>query len=108
MKFKLKHAKFNKIFKTLPIKDGKCPAGFATVQGQCIKIQSKYRRYAGLFEPSLVLQIKLDGKTPNRFTSIRFNEDNIVLTTQDGASHQFGLAANEKIGSQYVMQRTVK
>jgi hypothetical protein len=108
MKFKLKRISFKALFDSVPLKDGVCADGYVPVGDpvvdECLKVVKKNRRYVGLFEPARMLAIKRHGQELTRFTQVTFTNDKVELTTRAGVSRHYALMANDKIGSQYIMQ----
>lgn len=110
MKFKLKRIAFKDLFDSLPPQEGSCAAAYTLVKtpfsDECLKPVKKNRRYAGLFEPSRTLALKLQGGEPSRFSKVTFTPGKVELTTRAGDTLHYPLTANESLGSQYIIQGT--
>ena len=110
MKFKLKKISFDKLFDTSELKEGSCASGFnhvVTIYGEeCLKQKKKNRKYTGLFEPVRTLAISRQTHPQVKLTDVKYNQDNnqLELTSADGASMKFSLGHNGKLGSRYVIE----
>jgi len=114
MKFKLKKMRFDSLFDKESVSKNACKAGFtltSTVYGdECLKLNKRNQRYAGLFEPVRTMAMLRKGRAANRFDEVVFDGDKGVVSLQvDGGPSLRVVSGNdEEIGSSYVIREVLK
>lgn len=110
MKFKLKQvSSFDKLYDRKPLADGKCQAGFTLANGvygnECLKLNKRNAKYAGIFEPARMLAMKRNGRPLTVFSNVVFSKDKsqVTLTSKDGTSASHHLGHVEDMSSTFVI-----
>ena len=110
MKFKLRKMAFNKLFKVGEVKDKQCEKPYEyikTIYGEeCLKINKKNRKYAGLFEPIRLAALKKAPPFESGLLGMRFDPDSQRIFFQKGDQSEFSvtLGQDSQFDSQYVIR----
>jgi len=110
VKFKLKKAKFSSIFKSAKPKNGKCKKKYTYVNTQfgeeCLKIQRKYKKYIGYFEPIRTKAIKGIPEFVGKDSNMHFNSKDkyISFKQNDQAELTLQLDQDSKLKSQFILK----
>lgn len=110
MKFRLKKADYEAIFERAVANNQHCEHGFQYVESiygeECLKLKSKNKKYAGLFEPIRSAAMKGVNKLSNGISEIIFSPDSmaLVFNKNDGSNISFSVSANSQLDSQYIIQ----
>jgi hypothetical protein len=111
IKLKLKKKlEFGAIFKSKKPKNGDCAKGFSSIQTvyghECLKVNSRFTKYAGAFEPIRYAAIK--GAIPfiKNVSLISHNTDSKILEFKhnDSVQYQYQLTTDTTIGSEYIIK----
>lgn len=116
-KFKLKRAKFKTFFDIQDPKSTVCTTGFKLVKtefgAECLKLKSKNKKYAGIFEPQRVAALKgikpfgFPSSTDSSALEMGFNQDSKVIyfASQQGAKYEYAVTENTTLNSSYAMEQ---
>ena len=113
MKFKLKKMNFKSLFSSRKPDNGACSKGFTytkTLYGEeCLKLNSRNKKYAGLFEPLRSMAIKGVPGFRAKGGQLQFDADKKQLTVrqQGNASVTFGMDNNTTLNSQYTIKEAI-
>ena len=112
MKLKMKKIEFDKLFDKAPVENNSCADKFIyvnTIFGEeCLKTNTKNKRYAGLFEPVRMTAIQRVGQPLTVFSEVELMPENkqITLTIKNGSKRNYRLGQNTGMGSNYVIQES--
>lgn len=105
MKFKLKKASFKDFFESKSTMTGKCDKGFSFIStfygDECLKIKSKNKKYAGLFEPVRVSAVKKAPLFSEKLESMEFLPQSQQIKLNQRI---FSLVENNKLKTNFFLK----
>ena len=110
MKFKLNKIEYDAIFETAETANQACAEKFTyvnTVYGEeCLKVKSKNKNYAGLFEPIRSMALKGGQSIATGLTGMRFDTEKtqIRFKKPDDSEIALTVGQNPQLGSQFIIQ----
>jgi len=111
-KFKLKKLTFDSIFETANPANHSCPVTFKYIESiygeECLKIKSKNKKYAGLFEPIRMMAMMGTARFSSEISTMKFDADKKqVMFERDGQTEMtFSVGQDTKFDSQYILQES--
>lgn len=110
MKFKLKDISFDKIFSYQQPDSKQCSQGYSFVDTEfgeeCLKVKSKYKKYAGKLEP--IRYAAISGKVPYfkgvESISVEQKSKKLIIIKKDGSSIALTLGNNSSMNSDYIAE----
>ena len=109
MKFKLNRIGFDELYDTAQGVAGTCPVSFVhvTVAGdECLKLKSRNRAYAGLFEPARTLAVTRGDRPLTRFDRVQFEKGSATLVAKSGAVLRYVLGQSDDLQSLYLIKES--
>jgi len=110
IKFRLNKINYSTIFEVAEPNQQRCESGFKYINSvygeECLKLKSKNKKYAGIFEPIRSAALKGVNSFSSDVNGMAFDAQStkIIFSKNDGSKISFSVGDHPQLDSQYIIQ----